>query len=143
MGAIVEGMQTLVDEVKKSKKDRDISEKLRLEREEGRQEEGEEHRKEREGFVNDLITEDKERIKEAKHDFNLRKKEIKDRMNSLKEFTNDVNSFMTEISDELDEAKHIWGGLTKSFKKHSSSGNGKVKSMTSHSKPKKKKKSKR
>jgi hypothetical protein len=142
MGAIAEGMQTLVDEVKKSKKDRDNSEKLRLEKEEGRQEEGEEQRKEREGFVNDLITEDKERIKEAKHDFNLRKKEIKDRINSLKEFTNDVSSFMTEISDELDEAKHIWGGLTKSFKKHNTR-NGKTRSMTRHSKPKKNKKSKR
>lgn len=134
---IAEGMQTLVDEVKKSKTDRNNSEKLRLEKEEGRQEEGEEQRKEREGFVNDLITEDKERIKEAKHAFSLRKKEIKDRINSLKEFTSDVNSFMTEISDELDEAKHLWGGLTKSFKKHSKR-NGKVRSTASHSKPKKK-----
>ncbi len=141
MGAIVEGMQTLVDEVKKSKTDRNNSEKLRLEKEEGRQEEGEEQRKEREGFVNNLITEDKDRLKEAKHAFNLRKKEIKDRINDLNEFTSDVNSFMTEIKDDLDTAKHIWGGLTKSFKKHSS--NGKAKSVTSHSKPKKKKRSKK
>lgn len=135
---IAEGMQTLVDEVKKSKTDRNNSEKLRLEKEEGRQEEGEEQRKEREGFVNDLITEDKERIKEAKHAFSLRKKEIKERINSLKEFTSDVNSFMTEISDELDEAKHLWGGLKKSFKKHST--NGKVKTTKSHFKKKKKSK---
>ena len=127
---VAEGMQTVVDEIKKSKKDRRDYEKAHLEREEGRQEEGEEQRKEREGFVNDLIAQDKDRLKEAKQLLLSRKKEVK-------HIFNEVNTFLGEVSEEMHEANRIWHSLSKSVK-HTGSTNGKA--SAKHSKKKKKKK---
>ena len=131
MGLATE-MKKVTDDIRNSRQNLREAEKSRLNREDERQEEGEEQRKEREKFImNCVIAPEKDRIKEAKQLLSERKRNVK-------HIFNEVNSFLGDVRDEMDETRRVWhtiSGKAKHF-----SGNHSVKAKTTKSSKSKKKK---
>ena len=117
--SLATSMRKVTDDIRNSRQNLREAEKSRLNREDERQEEGDEQRKGREKDVNELIAQENHRFKEAKQLIRERVKEVK--------------SFLTEVRDDLEESGTIFRSLQKLS---SPSTNGKA---TKHSKPKKKK----